>query len=514
VSGELRRLLEAGALCANATLGEDGREDTGDPMELALLKAARLAGIERTALLARLPEVREEAFETETKMMATVHRDGERFLVAVKGAPEAVLAHASRVAEGDASVALDGAQREDWSRRVEELGQQGIRVLGLASAECEKEPADVYSHLTLLGMAGLADPPRADVAQAIEACGTAGIKVVMVTGDHRVTAAAIAKKIGLSRAPNVIEGRDLRRLEREDHAAMRSVDVFARVTPADKLDLVAAYQAVGEVVAMTGDGVNDAPALKKADIGIAMGRRGTDVAREAAAMVLRDDAFPTIVAAIREGRVIFDNIRRVTAYLLSCNLSEVVVVGLAVLSGLPLPLLPMQILYLNLVTDVFPALALAAGEGERNVLSEPPRDPKEPLLSKLSWVGIVAQGLTIAAATLGAFELARNWLGLAIEESITVSFLTLAFAQLWHVFNMRDARSHWLANQITMNGYIWGALGICTALLLAATYTPLAAILRLVPATRDAWCVVIAMSLAPLLIWQIIKASRARGRVR
>ena len=226
-------------------------------------------------------------------------------------------------------------------------------------------------------MIGLEDPARADVPQAIQDCQQAGIRVVMVTGDHAVTARSIGRAVGLAHAEaRVVEGVETRRPRGEARSDLSEVSIFARVSPAEKLALVRNYQAAGEIVAMTGDGVNDAPALRQADIGVAMGLRGTDVAREAAAMILLDDAFPTIVKAVREGRVIFGNIRRFVAYLLSCNLSEVLVVGLAILSTLPLPMLPLQILYLNLVTDVFPAFALAMGEGDRDVLKQPPRDPQ------------------------------------------------------------------------------------------------------------------------------------------
>ena len=229
----------------------------------------------------------------------------------------------------------------------------------------------------------------------------------MVTGDHAVTARAIGHAVGLGSEPRVLEGRELARLPGHNNDELFRTGIFARVSPAEKLQIVRAYQSAGQIVAMTGDGVNDAPALQQADIGIAMGLRGTDVAREAADMVLLDDAFPTIVHSIREGRVIFGNIRRFVAYLLSCNLAEVLVVGLAIVSTLPLPLLPLQILFLNLVTDVFPAFALAMCEGERGVMKRPPRDPKEPILGRTQWFEIVMQSLVLAAATFGALALAR-----------------------------------------------------------------------------------------------------------
>jgi Ca2+-transporting ATPase len=278
------------------------------------------------------------------------------------------------------------------------------------------------------------------------------------------------------------------------------------VSPTEKLQLVRAYQAAGEIVAVTGDGVNDAPALRQADIGVAMGLRGTDVAREAAAMVLLNDAFPTIVVAIREGRVIFGNIRRFATYLLSCNLSEVMIVGLAILSGLPLPLLPLQILFLNLVTDVFPAFALAMGEGERDVLKSPPRNPKEPILDRDQWFAIVLHGVALTAATFGALALGRLWLGLDERAAVTVTFLTTAFAQLWHVFNMRHPASGLLDNEITRNPWIWAALALCAGILVTAAYVPsLSHMLHLVAPDIKMWGIVFTMSLAPLLIALIVR---------
>ncbi|UCH76047.1 MAG: cation-transporting P-type ATPase [Rhodospirillales bacterium] len=514
-ASEVREALTVAVLCNDATLASAGGAAdaaTGDPTEIALLRAGAAAGLHRATLLADLPELREEAFDPDTKMMATVHRAADGFLYAVKGAPEAVLPRATRIRTGDggdAPLARDGRQR--WLAEAARLAADGQRVLALALKRAAGATDDPYAELIFLGLVGLLDPPREDVPQAISDCIAAGIRVVMLTGDHAATARAIGRRVGLPEG-EVIEGGALPPLPELDDAArarLAAVPVLARMSPAQKLDLVALYQRSGEIVAMTGDGVNDAPSLKKADIGVAMGLRGTQVAREAADMVLADDAFPTIVAAVREGRVIFDNIRKFVVYLLSCNLSEILVVGIAVLAGLPLPILPLQILFLNLVTDVFPAFSLAAGEGEAGVMARPPRDPAEPILTRRHWLSIAGYGMLITAATLTALAIARWVLMLPQREAVTISFLTLAFAQLWHVFNMRGRSARLIVNEVTANPVVWGALALCVLLLLGAVHIPLIAdVLKLVPPDRDGWTVVLGASLAPLLLAQLGDALR------
>ncbi len=518
---QLARLLDVAVLCNNATLGSTAEDGSGDPMELALLRAGREAGLERPARRAQYPTVQRHAFDTASKMMATVHRqDGQAdgFLFAVKGAPEAVSGRLLRASPPPPAMPRwKRRNAREWLDRVAHLGHHGFRVLACASKTGKNADEAPYENLTLLGLIGLEDPARADVPQAIQDCHQAGIRVVMVTGDHAVTARSIGRAVGLAHAEaGVVEGANLARLTNGANGSLFKVGIFARVSPAEKLALVRSYQNAGEIVAMTGDGVNDAPALRQADIGVAMGLRGTDVAREAAAMILLDDAFPTIVKAVREGRVIFGNIRRFVAYLLSCNLSEVLVVGLAILSTLPLPLLPLQILYLNLVTDVFPAFALAMGEGDGDVLKRPPRDPKQPILTRAQWTIIVLQSLGLTAGTFGALALARLGFGLDGSKVVTVTFLTLAFAQLWHVFDMRHVQAGLLRNEITRNAFVWGALALCTLLLVVPPYwSPLAHVLGLARPTATMWAIVLAMSLAPLMVTQAVMLAigwrRARG---
>jgi Ca2+-transporting ATPase len=504
---QLECLLKVSVLCNNATLGHVPADDSGDPMELALLRAGRLAGFDRPGLLSESPEIREHAFDTVRKMMATVHRRGDGYLFAIKGAPESVLAGAACIAAEDREVALIETMRVEWLARVATLAANGLRVLAFAKRTRPRPDDPAFEALTFLGLVGLEDPPRADVPDAIAACNAAGIRVIMITGDHSVTAHSIARLVGLGgQAPRIVEGHQLISVDGKVNAQFLQNEIFARVSPTEKLNLVRSYQAAGEIVAVTGDGVNDAPALRQADIGVAMGLRGTDVAREAAAMILLDDAFPTIVEAIRNGRVIFGNIRRFATYLLSCNLGEVSIVGIAMVSGLPLPLLPLQILFLNLVTDVFPAFALAMGEGESDILKRPPRDPKEPILGRAQWLAIVLYGSTLTAATFGALVLARLGLGLDEGVTVTITFLTLAFGQLWHVFNMRHPSSRLILNEISRNPWIWAAIALCTGILLTAAYVPsLSFMLHLVALDIRMWGIVFAMSVAPLLAGPIVR---------
>jgi P-type Ca2+ transporter type 2C len=508
-------LLRIAVLCNDAQL--DRAEDTGsgDPMEIALLRAGLHAGLGRAGLLQEQPLVRKHAFDPAIKMMATVHAGSTDFLFAVKGAPEAVLAAATCVMADHGNAALDDKTCAEWLARADHLGDRGLRVLACAMKTETQADAAPYEKLVLVGLIGLEDPARADVPHAIRDCRGAGIRVVMVSGDHAVTARSIGRAVGLiDLDAHVAEGEVITELIETSPASLREIDIFARVSPAEKLALVKAYQEAGNIVAMTGDGVNDAPALRQADIGVAMGRRGTDVAREAAAMILLDDAFPTIVNAIRQGRVIFGNIRRFVVYLLSCNLSEVMVVGVAIISALPLPLLPLQILYLNLVTDVFPAFALAMGEGEVGILGRPPRDPKEPILGRAQWRVIILHGAAPAAGTFAALA-ATRWLVLDMRQSVSVTFLTLGFSQLWHAFNMRSLRAGLIYNEVTRNGWLWAALVLCIMLLAAPPYLSSAAhLLYLAPLTAAMWGIVLACSLAPLIVTQAIMAVDSRRHAR
>jgi Ca2+-transporting ATPase len=520
----LREALEVGALCSNASLGESESNGevtaVGDPTEVALLVVAAKAGIHRERLVADLPEVREEAFDPGTQMMATVHGSGGELRVAVKGAPEAVLDACATVREGEVNVDLDEATRARWEDMNDTLAADGLRVIALATKRVADPDAPPYAGLTLLGFLGLQDPPREGVREALDACRDAGIRVVMVTGDQAPTAASIAETLGLVEAgttsETLVNCRSLASLEtanEEERERYLRARIFARATPEQKLELIGIYQQEGAVVAMTGDGVNDAPALKRADIGVAMGRRGTQVARETADVVLQDDAFATIVAAVEQGRAIFQNIRKFVLYLISCNVSEVLVVALAWIAGAPLPILPLQILFLNLVTDVFPALAVGVSEGDPSLMERPPREATEPVLTRAHWWRIGGYGALITLAVLGAMTIALIGLDMDTRRAVTVSFLTLALSQLWHVFNMREPEAGWIRNEITRNPWVWGALALCVALLLAAVYLPpLAAVLHVTDPGTTGWTLILAASLFPLAVGQGASAMRRLAR--
>ncbi len=503
--------LRVGALCANAEHDDKGEgRHVGDPMEVALLAVAAAAGVDPDDLARSFPEKREHGFDPDEKMMATVHADGDRHVVAVKGAPEAVLRVSTQVlTRCGRTKPLDEAARRQWLDRNAKAARDGLRVLALAMKTVSDDAAAPYCDLHLIGLVCLLDPVRKGVPAAIEASRQAGVRVVMLTGDHADTARSIARKAGLGEGElSVMEGNDLAGLDAGETDAgeldrVLRTDVFARVTPETKLKLVSMFQKAGHVVAMTGDGVNDAPALKKADIGIAMGLRGTEVAKEAAHMVLRDDEFATIIAAMREGRVIFDNIRKFAVYMMSCNVSQLLVVGLAVGAGLPTPLLPLQILYLNVVTGVFPALALGLGSGTASVMARPPRDPEKPIMERREWIQIALLGAFLAIGILGALGIALFWLELDAEGAVTVAFLTLALGHLWNVFNLRDPDTGPIMNDVTRNRYVWGAIVLCLGLIALALWLPgLAALLSLDPSSMAGLALAAGSSLLPLLLGQ------------
>jgi Ca2+-transporting ATPase len=521
----LLHALEVSVLCNNAELPVTEEGGTlrvvGDPLEIALLSLGARFALTRKGLNEKYPEEREDAFDSETMMMATYHRLEKGYWVAAKGAPETIIAGCSTILTPDGKQELSEADRTNWLDKNDEMAAAGLRVLALAEKEEDRLDAPAYKDLVFLGLIGLIDPPREDVRQVLQECREAGIRVIMATGDQPVTAQAIGYAVGLvddAMAP-VVHGSDLKAAELltpAEKEKLLAANLFARVSPKQKLDIIALHKDNGAIVAMTGDGVNDAPALKKADIGIAMGLRGTQVAREASDMILKDDAFASIVHAVEQGRIIFKNIKSFVVYLLSCNLSEIMTVGLAAFANAPLPLLPLQILFLNLVTDVFPALALAASEASPGIMKEPPRKKADPIMNTGRWYSVAIYGFIITVAVLGAMAIALYYLGMDEKSAVTVSFLTLAFAQLWHVFNMRDKNSRFFNNAIIRNPFIWGALALCSLLLAATVYVPLLAeVLGVVNPGIHGWMLILIMSLLPMVVGQIaLGVMKSRSKVQ
>ncbi|WP_455207420.1 calcium-translocating P-type ATPase, PMCA-type [Kaarinaea lacus] len=445
----------------------------GDPTEVAMYEAAQQAGLSKSQLLTSLPRIDELPFDADRKRMTTIHQDGDTFLSFTKGAAENIVSHCDNQLSAQGLQPLD---KDAVKQQVEQLARQGYRVLGFAFRNWSKLPRPVShdtveSDMTFLGLVGLIDPPRPETFDAVKECKSAGITPVMITGDHPATALAIAERLGIAN-PNkmVLTGVDLEELSDEKFEEIaREVRVYARVTPAQKIKIVKALQDMGEYVAMTGDGVNDAPALKRADIGVAMGQKGTDVAREASQLVLLDDNFATIVTAVREGRRIFDNIRKFIKYTLTSNSGEIWVLFLAPYLGLPIPLLPIHILWINLVTDGLPGLALVVEPGERGLMKRSPRPPNESIFAHGLWQHMVWVGLLIGAVSL----IAQAWAFNAGSNTWqTMVFTTLTFAQLAHVMAIRSERESLFSIGVFSNLYLIGAILLTVLLQLATIYLP------------------------------------------
>jgi P-type Ca2+ transporter type 2C len=508
----LASLLDVLVLCNDATLPGTDTPATGDPTEIALLEAARARGVDPEERRRALPRIDEVPFDSGRKLMVTVHdeSDGLRRTL-VKGAPEAILA----------LCALPGSARTDVLADCETLASRGLRVLAAAERVDDPRaphaagwaaPPEIPAELTLLGVVGMIDPPRAEAPAAVAECRAAGITPVMITGDHPATAAAIARRLGILEAGDdqVLTGPALSQM---DDAALADVvshvRVYARVDPEQKIRIVRALQADGQSVAMTGDGVNDAPALRQAEIGVAMGEGGTDVAREAADMVLLDDRFATIVTAVREGRRIYDDIRKFIRYALTGNTGEIWVVFLAPFLGMPVPLLPIHILWVNLITDGLPGLALAEEPAERDVMSQPPRPPGESIFARglgihVLWVGAVIAALTLGTQAWALSEDTREWQSMV--------FSVLVFCQLVHSMAIRSERRSLFSIGLLTNPALVGAIAVSILLQLALLYVPwLQDIFRTTALSPAQLAVVFVVPLVVLLAVELEKLLVRRG---
>jgi Ca2+-transporting ATPase len=471
--GELWRHIGSG-LALNNEVSLDGADAAiGDPTEVALYQAAHDAGFVKEELEPQAPRIAEVPFDSQRMRMTTLHRMPDGVVAYMKGAPERMLPLCNDVLTGRGIIPLD---LEEWQQRAMSLAEQGYRVLAIAYRRWQEAPADVGAealeqNLTLLGLLALIDPPRAEVSEAVALCRQAGIIPVMITGDHPATARAIAMRLSICSADDpIMTGPDLARMSDEELAArVEGLKVYARVDPAQKIRIVTALQQRGHFVAMTGDGVNDAPALKRADIGVAMGRIGTDVAREASQLVLLDDNFATIVAAVREGRRIFDNIRKFIRYVMAGNSGEIWTLFLAPFLGMPIPLQPIHILWINLVTDGLPGLALTAEPAERGLMCRPPHPPNESIFAHGMWQHMVWVGLLIGAVTL--FTQAWALRGDTAHWQ-TMTFTTLTLAQLAQIMAIRTGHESLFTAGIFSNLPLLGAVVLTVLLQLAVIYTP------------------------------------------
>ena len=516
-----KQLKQVAALCNNASSDTNGKDDKllGDPIEIALLHLCNTSGTTAAEFKKHYPRIAETPFSSETKIMGTLHTGGIGYYVAAKGAVEQILAKCSSLQNGKSIENINKEDKEKLLLAAEKMASGGLRVLAFAynaSGTINKE--NYLDALIYIGLVGFADPPRLDIKEAIATCRKAGIRIVMITGDHPLTALNIAKSTGLvdENEKTVITGKDLPgagAINSDWKEKILHTSVFARTTPQQKLEIAGIYQAAGNIVAMTGDGVNDAPALKKADVGIAMGLRGTQVAKETASIILKDDSFISIAAAVAHGREIFRNIQKFVIYLISCNLSEIFIVTALGFIAPASTMLPLQILFLNMVTDVFPALALGVGRGDKTIMDNPPRNPSKNIITNRDWISIVLYSAAITLSVVVAVRYCKAYITVDDKTANNMAFITLAFAQLFHVFNMSSPHSKMLVNEITTNKFIWWALILCAGLILLVYAVPqMRLVLWLAVLPGKVWVVSMLAALLPLLLVQLYKIVSVRNR--
>jgi Ca2+-transporting ATPase len=504
-------------LCNTAELHNNNGtvKEIGDPLETGLLKFAVKSNINFQDYRSRFPKIKEEPFSSETKLMATLHRVENELVVYAKGASEELLKRCDRIAEKGGIAELNAEKTEHWIGQAEELANSGFRVIAGAYKPKVSEDGEMTSNLVFAGLFGMIDPPREDVYAAIKECKSAGINVIMITGDHPATAKNIALKLEICdgvdcKAMAGKEMNDYERLTEQEKSVWLNTKVFARVSPKQKLDLVSVLQERKNIVGMTGDGVNDAPALKKADIGIAMGIRGTQVSQEMADMVLKDDSFSSIVIAIKQGRIIFENIRKFVIFLLSCNLSELLVIATASIFNLHFQLFPLQILFINLITDVLPALALGMTEGGSDIMQKPPRNINESIIDRRRWTSIFFYSIVIGAVSVGAvfvshFTVHKTELWNP-ELCNNILFFTLIFSQLLHVLNMGGNHSSFFKSEVFRSKYVWGAIALSITILLGIyAIEPVRKVVSLFEMSGYDWLISIGASVVSLIIVQFGK---------
>ena len=513
----LKKLLTAATLASDTYLigdveNESGNEWNikGDPTEGALVVAAAKAGLQKESLDSEYPRVQEIPFSSETKRMTTLHQTNGSLTAYAKGAPEMILESCDWHLTADGVKPFDDVGRSQALAMAQDMASEALRVLAISTkADATLETAQ--TGMTFFGLAGMIDPPRPEAKSAIATCAQAGIRAVMITGDHPVTAQAVARELGLLKTGRVVTGAELEAMSDEEFKReVETIEVYARVSPAHKLRVVTALQANGHIVAMTGDGVNDAPSLKKADIGIAMGITGTDVTKEAAAMMLTDDNFASIVAAVEEGRGVFDNIKKYLMYLLSSNIGEIGLMAGSALLGLPLPLTAVQILYVNLATDGLPALALAVDPAEKDLMERKPRNPRTGIFTRPVVSLMVAGGVWSTIINLGLFIWASNS-GRSIEEAMTMTFVSLVLIQFFKAYNFRSDRNSVFhkpfANKWLNTAIVWEIVLLLLIVYVPALHEPFNTFsLPLVD-----WLIILGLSLTISPVLELVKWMERKG---
>lgn len=508
-SNERKFIFELGTMCTDTTEERiNGKLGfVGEATEVAISNAAMEEGVSKSFLYDEMKRINDIPFDSKRKMMTTIHKYGNRYRIITKGAPDVLLKRCSNCYSGGQIVPIF-SKKDDINEQNNQMAEKALRVIAVAYKDVEKLPEmqDVEKDLIFCGLIGMIDPPREGVKEAVRTCRRAGIKTVMITGDHLQTAKAIAKELGiLKRGDLAIDGETLERMSQHElEQNIMDYSVFARVSPEHKVRIVKAFQSTGAVVAMTGDGVNDAPALKNADIGIAMGKGGTDVAKNAADMILLDDNFVTIVEAVKQGRNIYDNIKKAIHFLISTNIGEIVTIFFGLVLGIKSPLLAIQLLWINLVTDSLPAIALGLEKEEENIMSRLPRNPKKNLFADGLWWKIMIEGAMLGMFTLLAFSIGNRLY--SVEVGRTMAFLTLGILELVHSFNIKSEESIFKIG-IFENKYLVGALVLGVILqVVVVVVRPLAQVFSLVPLTEIQWLYTILIAVAPIPIVEIQKA--------
>lgn len=504
-------LVKAAVLVNDATVDGEGKE-VGDPTEVALVQMGKKLSVDEIWYRKNHPRLAELAFDSDRKLMSTVHgMDGENYLF-TKGAMDVLLKRSVRVMTEQGEVEMTDEIRQKFVDMNHQFSDHGLRVLAFAYCPYSKDvitPEDEKDY-TFIGLISMMDPPRPESMQAVADAKRGGIKTVMITGDHKITAAAIARKIGIFEEGDLaVEGVELDRMSDEELAEkLPRISVYARVSPEHKIRIVSAWQKRGNIVSMTGDGVNDAPALKRADIGVAMGITGTEVSKDAASMILTDDNFATIVKAVANGRSVYRNIKNAIKFLLSGNTAAILAVLFASIAGLPVPFLPVHLLFINLLTDSLPAIAIGMEPAGKGLLNVPPRNPKEPLLNKRLFSEILLEGLIIGVCTMGAYFVGR---GVSNGLATTMAFATLTLARLFHGFNCRGEENIFKL-KLTENKYSVYAFLVGVLLLAGALFVPfLERLFSVAPMSGVHALIILGLAFLPTLLIQIVKTIRTRG---